>query len=546
VFLAGYRDAHKYICIDNKEFYTERGSNMHRVLACWIGNTDLRAPEEEREVGIGPIAQACAARDFDRIVLLTDYPDSKVAEYRKWLKKRLSCPLDIQFKPLSGPTNFGEIYESARTAIGEILREDSTTELVFHLSPGTPAMAAVWIILAKTRFPAELIESSQKYGVKTASVPFDLAADFIPDLLRSSDDKLQQLSASEPPEAPEFSDIIHRSRIMQRVIQKARHVAPRSVPVLLEGESGTGKELFARAINKSSPRRAKPFVAVNCGAIPADLVESELFGSEEGAFTGAKRARPGYFENATGGTLFLDEVGELPLSAQVKLLRALQEGEVRRLGGKQVFKVDVRVIAATNRNLIEEIAGGRFRADLFYRLAVAVIKLPPLRDREGDIGLLLDQLLAQVNKESNTEPGYKDKVFSSGARKLMLRHHWPGNVRELLNTVRRAAIWSETQEIGAEDVRDALIPEIVPGEADILNRPLGEGLNLPELLEEVAQHYLTRAVEDSNGNKTLAAQLVGLPSYQTFTNWLARYRVASGGKRALSNGARGHSRPAGS
>lgn len=506
---------------------------MPRILVSWIGNTDLRAPREEAEVGSGPIAQACSAKNFDRVVLLTDYAESKVTEYRKWLKKQISCPLDIEFKPLSGPTNFGEIYEAARAIVSEIRdKADSTTELVFHLSPGTPAMAAVWIILAKTRFPAELIESSQKYGVKTASVPFDIAADFIPDLLRSSDRRLQQLSASQPPEAPEFSDILHRSRVMERVVEKAKRVAPRSISVLLEGESGTGKELFARAIHKSSPRREKPFVAVNCGAIPADLVESELFGSEEGAFTGARRARPGYFESANNGTLFLDEIGELPLPAQVKLLRALQEGEVRRLGGKQAIRVDVRVIAATNRDLLKEIVDRRFRADLFYRLAVAVIKLPPLREREGDLGLLLERLLQKVNMESASEPGYKDKHLSSGAKKLMMRHQWPGNVRELLNTIRRAALWSETEEIGAEDVREALIPELVGVQTGILDRPLGEGLSLSELLEEVAQHYLNRALDESSGNKTVAARLVGLPSYQTFTNWLARYQVASGGRRA--------------
>jgi transcriptional regulator with GAF, ATPase, and Fis domain len=229
-------------------------------------------------------------------------------------------------------------------------------------------MAAVWIILAKTRFPAELIQSSAKYGVQTASVPFDIAADFIPDLLRNSDAKLKQLSAAEPPETPEFADIIHRSQAMRRIIARARYVASRSVPVLLEGASGTGKELFARAIHKASVRREKAFVPVNCGAIPPDLVESELFGHEKGAFTGATDARPGYFENADNGTLFLDEIGELPLAAQVKLLRALQEGEVRRLGGKHAKKVDVRIIAATNRDLLEEISSGRFRADLFYRL----------------------------------------------------------------------------------------------------------------------------------------------------------------------------------
>jgi len=504
---------------------------MPTILVSWIGDTDLRASRQQDDAGLGPIGQACSARQFDRIVLLTNYPEKEISVYRKWLKKLVDCRLDIQFKSLSSPMNFGEIYESARTVVGEVLEaEEPDTELVFHISPGTSAMAAVWIILAKTRFPAELIQSSPKHGVQTASVPFDIAADFIPDLLRSSDTKLKQLSAAEPPGAPEFADIIHRSRVMQRAIAKAKYVAPRSVPVLLEGESGTGKELFARAIHKVSPRRERPFVSVNCGAIPAELVESELFGHEKGAFTGATESRPGYFENADGGTLFLDEIGELPLAAQVKLLRALQEGEgeVRRLGGKQIKKVDVRIIAATNRDLLEEIASGRFRADLFYRLAVAVIKLPPLRQREGDISLLLDRLLDQINRESGTEPGYKNKNLSVSARKLMLRHGWPGNVRELLNTLRRAAIWCDGEEIGADDVREALLPENADAEDSVLGQPLGDSCNLQKILDIVARHYLERALEEANGNKTVAAKLIGLPSYQTFSNWLVKYKIKSG------------------
>jgi len=502
------------------------------ILVSWIGNTDLRAPREEAAVGIGPIAQACVTRNFACVVLLTDYPKEKITEYRTWLKDKVNCPLEVHFCRLSGPTNFGDIYEAAREVLTEVVRKYSSTELVFHLSPGTPAMAAVWIILAKTRFPAELIESSQKHGVRTASVPFDLAADFIPDLLRSSDRRLADASASTPPESPEFADIIHRSRVMQRAVAKATYVAPRSVPVLLEGESGTGKELFARAIHQASPRSDQPFVPVNCGAIPAELVESELFGHEKGAFTGATEARAGLFENADGGTLFLDEVGELPLAAQVKLLRVLQEAEIRRLGGKSAKKIDVRIIAATNRDLLEEISADRFRADLFYRLAVAVIKLPPLRDREGDIGLLIDRLLEQINVESASEPGYKHKVLSGGARKLLLQHSWPGNVRELLNTLRRAAIWSRSTEIESDDVTEALLPEIGGREPDVLDRPLGDNCSLPNILEEVARHYLARALAEAGGNKTTAAKLVGLSSYQTLTNWLDKYKVRGGNSRA--------------
>jgi len=208
------------------------------------------------------------------------------------------------------------------------------------------------------------------------------------------------------------------------------------------GQSGTGKELLARAIHQASPRRARPFVTVNCGAIAPDLIESELFGHEKGAFTGAVGQRVGYFESAHSGTLFLDELGELPKPAQVKRLRALQEGEVTRVGATAPTPVDVRILAATNRTLVEDVAAGRFREDLFYRLAVAVIHLPPLREREGDAGLLLDRLLDQVNRESETEPGYSPKILSVNARKLLLEHPWPGNVREMQNTLRRAAVWT--------------------------------------------------------------------------------------------------------
>jgi transcriptional regulator with GAF, ATPase, and Fis domain len=295
--------------------------------------------------------------------------------------------------------------------------------------------------------------------------------------------------------------------------------------VLIEGESGTGKEMLARAIHRASPRRQRAFVAVNCGAIPSELVESELFGHEKGSFTGAIQQKKGYFEVADGSTLFLDEIGELPAPAQVKLLRAIQEGEVVRVGATRPLKVDVRIIAATNRTLTEEIAVGRFREDLFYRIAVAVLNIPPLRERTGDLGLLVDHLLTQVNLEAAVEPGYKDKKLSAGARNLISGHKWPGNVRELHNTLRRAAIWSSGPAISSEDLRDALLPSIGQGRGAMNGQPLGGGFNLAELLKEIARGYLQRAMDEAHGNKTKAAELVGLPSYQTLTNWLEKYKV---------------------
>ena len=503
---------------------------MRRVLLAWVGVSDLNGPGKEATGDLGPVAQAVAMRPFDQVVLLEYFGKPAHQEmlpgYVAWLRARTTAEVVERPEALRGPTDFGGIYEAARSACRSALEAGGpgSTSLSFHLSSGAPPMAAVWMLLGKTLFPAELIESSREQGVKTAEIPFDIAAEFLPDLLREQDERLREQSAAEPPATPEFADIIHRSRVMARLVQRSRRVAIRNVPVLIEGESGTGKELLARAIHQASPRRGKPFVAVNCGAIPEQLIESELLGIAKGVATGTD-AREGFFKVADGGVLFLDELGELPGPAQVKLLRALQEGAVTKLGTRTPEKVDVRVVAATNRNLADEVAAGRFREDLFYRLAVAVLKIPPLRERSGDVGLLVDRLLEQVNRESAGDPGFKDKKLSAGARNLLLAHPWPGNVRELLNTLRRAAIWTESNTISAEDAREALLP--VPGARrhDVLGRPLGGGLNLPELLSEVAKHYLDRALDEAAGNKTKAAELVGLPSYQTLTNWLQRYGV---------------------
>ena len=477
--------------------------------------------------GVGPVAQALRARAFDHAFLVTDHDGEPVSRYREWLDARADgTVLSLLHESLTGPTDFGEIYEAAVRACEQALGGDpENTSLTFHLSPGTPAMAAVWIILAKTRFPGALIESSRAHGVQTASVPFDISADFLPHLLRRPDRDLQRLSAGLAPDAPEFDEIIHRGRAMARVILLARRVAPRSVSVLIEGETGTGKELLAKAIHRASPRRQRPLVVVNCGALPPDLVEAELFGHEKGAFTGAITRRRGHFQEADGGTLFLDEVGELPKPAQVKLLRALQSGEILPIGSSRGRRVDVRVIAATNRSLSTEVTTGRFREDLFHRLAVAVLRLPALRERPEDIQLLVDRVLVEVNREGEEQPGYVKKKISSGARNLIAGHSWPGNVRELQNTLCRAAIWSSDATLTTEDLREALLPVAGQPASQVLDRPLGNGLDLPAILASVARHYLQRAMHQTRGNKTEAARLVGLPSYQTLTNWLTKYGV---------------------
>ena len=499
---------------------------MARVLLAWIGTADLKAAESDGASGGGPIGQVLVERAFDHVVLLNDFPKDRVAAYERWLKKKAKVDILVRAEILSSPTNHADIYRAVMGAVASTLEKyGAKTKLTFHLSPGTPAMASIWIIVAKTRFEAELIESSKEKGVATVDVPFDLAAEFIPAAVQQASEDLARLAEGQRPEEPKFGDILHRSEVMKRLVRRARQAAPFSESIFIEGESGTGKQLLAEAIHQESPRKGKPFVEVNCGAIPKDLFESNFFGYTKGAFTGADRDHKGYFEEACGGTLFLDEVGELPLEHQVKLLRALQEKKVRPVSSRADVPVDVRVIAATNRNLLEEVREGRFREDLYYRLAILVLKVPPLREREGDLGYLLDRLLEKLNVELGIRPGAVQKKFSVGARNLLLRHGWPGNVRELESTLRRAFIWSKGATLDEGELRDALLAAPRAASADVLSRPLGAGFKLADVLRDVARHYLSRAMKESDGNLTKASSLVGLANYQTLKNWLEKYKV---------------------
>ena len=256
-----------------------------------------------------------------------------------------------------------------------------------------------------------------------------------------------------------FADIITRSEAMAGVLRTAQKAASSTIPVLIEGESGVGKELFARAIHGSGDRKSKPFVAVNCGAIPDNLVESILFGHEKGAFTGATERHMGKFVEANGGTLFLDEVGELPLAAQVKLLRALQEGSVEAVGGRKPVKVDVRIISATNRKLLDLVKHGAFREDLFYRLHVLPLTIPPLRTRREDIPHLLRHFLARFCAEENRNI----TGISGEAMAHLSQLDWPGNIRQLENTVYRAVVMSEGDQLGLADFPQAAVHAVSEG-----------------------------------------------------------------------------------
>jgi DNA-binding NtrC family response regulator len=494
---------------------------MNNTLFAWIGNTDLKGAESDS--GYAPIAQAVRERKYTDVVLLCNYEQNRWEIYEKWFESKFPRQnLSVYHVDLSSPTHFAEIYENAVKHLEEYTRKTSDTILTFHLSPGTPAMSAVWIIIANSRFPGKLIESSIEAGLKDVDFPFEISADYIPRLNSYVEGRIIDFSEGLPPDTPEFEIIIHKSKEMTDAVTLAKRSALFDVPLLITGESGTGKELFARAVWSVSERSEGPFIPVNCGAIPESLAESELFGHVKGAFTGAVSDRIGKIEAAEGGILFLDEIGELSKEIQVKLLRVLQDKEIYRVGSSAPKKVNFRVIAATNRDLLLDTSKGIFREDLFHRIAVAVIKLPALRDRTEDISLLADYYLEEINKDFRNQKGWTHKTISKGGLRSLTSYSWPGNVRELVNTLMRIAIWSLESSISSEDVEAALLGSN-NSTSSVMDKPLGGGFDLEALLGEIATVYLERAMDQTKDNKSAAADLLGFKNYQTLSNWLKRY-----------------------
>ncbi|MDB4909440.1 MAG: two component, sigma54 specific, transcriptional regulator, Fis family [Gemmatimonadetes bacterium] len=309
--------------------------------------------------------------------------------------------------------------------------------------------------------------------------------------------------------------IIGHSASIRAALDMARKVARHPSTVLITGESGTGKELVARLVHTSSPRAEKSFVAVNCGAIPEPLLESELFGHVRGAFTSADRDKMGLFEEANGGTLFLDEIGELPAALQVKLLRALQEGEVRRVGATTSQRIDARVVAATNRDLGVDVASGRFRGDLYYRVNVVTIRLPPLRERSQDV----PELALHFLRLYNARLGLKVESISPAAMRTLIDYAWPGNVRELENVIERALVLSAGPTIEREHLSDIIAPVSSA-------QPATDDFSVKRQTEALERTLIRRALERTNGNRTRAAQLLDL-SHRALLYKIRDYELGS-------------------
>jgi len=492
---------------------------MKKVLFAWLDKLNYDAvldlPEANQP---GSILTSVTQGIFDKVVILSGWNKEKTSAFSKALREKLKFSTareEVIYDELVNPSDLTAIYEKALNAVSKSIKSDPDKEFYFLFSAGNQYMTAVWILLIATKFrKARLLQSSRDHGIAEINFPFDISAEYLPGIVMNG--------MGGKIEASEFKDIIFRSPEMAAIVRKAKLFAGYDVPVLLQGESGVGKELFAQAIHRSSSRRDGPLITVNCAAIPSNLLESELFGYEKGAFSGAFTLKKGKFELADGGTLFLDEIGELSFDLQAKLLRALaDEKEVCRLGGKKPIKIDVRIIAATNIDIINAIKKGAFRDDLYYRLNIADIKIPPLRQRVGDQGLLVDHFMSILS--SRIRDGIQ---LSPAAKNILTEYSWPGNVREMVAVLTRAIILAPTERIASEDIRPCLF-ETHDSETGVFEQqPIGENFSLEKTLGKMAESYFDEAFRQSGGNKTKAAKLLGYSMRQTLDSKLQKFKLS--------------------
>jgi transcriptional regulator with PAS, ATPase and Fis domain len=489
------------------------------ILVSWLGNNDLVRREQNEQ--LGPLDSILQDGDFSHLYLLSTRPENDVDWYIDELACTYDLKLQVRFVVIEDPTNYADIYKYIDPLLSEITEQFKSSEITIQLTSGTPSMTAVSLLLGKAKYKTKFIQSTKERGVLTPDLPFDIVADFHRISDSSQNTGLSAMFAGETADTAAFSDIVTQSDTMNVVIQKAAIIAKRNVPVLVYGETGTGKELFAKAIHNTSTRAHKPLLILNCGAIPSDLIDTTLFGHLKGAFTGANSAKDGYFKQADGGTLFLDDFGELPLESQVRLLRVIQQGTFSPVGGTKEVKVDVRIIAATNKNLSQEVKNGAFREDLFYRIAIAVLELPPLRSRDGDIAHIADALLSQINDAADSNI---HKYFSTNAIKFISTQAWPGNVRELQATILRATLWSAKEQITDDDVMDAMF-STEQRHSDLLEKDISQGIDINKLIQKFTKHYVVKSLDLCHGNKSKAAKMLGLKNYQTLNNWIVKYKI---------------------
>lgn len=495
----------------------------------------------------GPILSLAEARRFDALVLFHTPQTRKNAEATcaEIASRFPECKVSVTELPVSDPKDYSALMGTLARHVRQCVRSQTDSENYVCISSGTAEMRAAWFVLAASgALAARLLQLGTPreplFGAANVRELDLSSADWLelrdlilprtywwrtpaPEveyersehvlmleerLARPSFLKVEQRALPSPPR-PELDQALQElgifigSAVMREAAERAAIAAGTDCPVLLTGETGTGKEMFATLIHRLSARNGRPMAPVNCAAIPKDLAESYLFGHERGAFTGAVASRRGIFEEADGGTLFLDEIGELPVEMQAKLLRVLQDGVTQRVGSNQPRKVNVRILAATNKNLPAEIQAGRFREDLYYRLEVVHIELPPLRKRPAEIPTLAAAVLHRINQRRRVP-----RQLSKEAMRRLEQHDWPGNVRELINVLERSVLFSRSEVLGPDDliIRP---PAGAPDPLALLPEP-APGFSLEAFLAQVRKQLLLRALEKTNGNQSQAAELLGI------------------------------------
>lgn len=469
----------------------------------------------------GPILDFLThAEDFEAVHLLFDQPKEDhgaVAALAQALRDRdAERHVGLHLVPVKDPRHYRELYKSLRATCEAVEHAHPAASFHILLTPGTPQVHATWVLLAKTVFPATPWQTSEADGAsraEVADIPFDVQAELVEPARKRA------LGSARPVQVP---GLVFRSDAMARVVQEVGHVASLSdAPILLLGDTGVGKERLARYAHSVSSRSAEPFVGLNCAAIPAQLLEAELFGHTRGAFTGAAREREGLFEAASAGTLFLDEIAELAVEAQAKLLRVLQEKELRRVGGTAQIAVNPRIIAATHQDLHAMVKDGRFREDLYYRLAVCPVRIPSLRERTTDIAALVDHFLTTQNKIRRQRKRSEVRC-SAAALRLLELYAWPGNVRELENAIERVSVLAAGGVLGSKELK-SLIPSLS-------DQSTYGSANLNEALDEVARKLITQALA-RHGTQEKAAQALGLKSGSALQTRMRRLGVSSSSRR---------------
>ena len=440
-------------------------------------------------------------------LLLVD-PD---LDFLDWATKHLSAK-NLRVLRCDNAANAVKVIE--KTPVGVVvaameLEPFDGMELLGRILQQSPQT----LVILTAGFPTtgQIIEATQRGAhdvLRKESLPFELRP-VVESALQTQDDRR---SAGQPDaEMPKHDGrvkMIGISRALQEVFKLVGRVARSDAPILIAGESGTGKELVAKAVHEYSPRRQKEMITINCGAIPENLLESELFGHEKGSFTGAIARRAGRFEQADGGSLFLDEIGDMPLSIQVKLLRVLQDGSFSRVGANDTLTTDVRIIAATHKNLTEEVAAGRFREDLYYRLNVVEIKIPALRERLEDIPLLAEYFLQRITRKN----GMARIRISADAIATLQTHHWPGNVRELENTITRACALASSHILLPADIPLASAPRRSPSEfTAALDQVINAVPTGADPIKWLSGEIAGRVLERSDGDFKIASNVLNLP-----------------------------------